>query len=155
MKKILILVCFLVLTTISVQSQTYSFILDTVQPFRCPSNLDVNEASRLNQFKYFECYVFPKNVWKIDLEKKVFIVGKKTIKIIGSDYDNKDGWVYIEFFDPNKNLHKLGIGNEKGTNKKIVIVTTLDTDTTTQKGYFGYPIDYQINSSTQQPFFVR
>jgi hypothetical protein len=149
MKKILILVSFLTLTTLSLQSQTYSFVLDTIQPFKCPSNLDVNEASRLDKFKYFELYVFPKNVWKIDLEKKTFIVGKKTIKIIGSAYDNKDGWVYIEFLDPNNNLHKLGIGNEKGTNKKIVIVTAIDDDITIQKGYFGYPMDYVINYSTQ------
>jgi hypothetical protein len=149
MKKILILVSFLILTTISAQSQTYSFVLDTVQPFRCPSNLDVNTAAKLNKFEYFEYYVFPKNVWKIDLGKKVFTVGKKIIKIVGGNYDNKDGWVYIEFFDPNNNLHKLGIGNEKGTNKKIVIVTTLDDDVTIQKGYFGYPINYKINSSIQ------
>jgi hypothetical protein len=111
--------------------------------------LDVNTAAKLNKFEYFEYYVFPKNVWKIDLEKKVFTVGKKIIKIVGGNYDNKDGWVYIEFFDPNNNLHKLGIGNEKGTNKRIVIVTTLDNDVTIQKGYFGYPIDYKINSSIQ------
>jgi hypothetical protein len=86
MKKILILVSFLVLTTISAQSQTYSFVLDTVQPFRCPSNLDVNTAAKLNKFEYFEYYVFPKNAWKIDLEKKVFTVGKKIIKIVDSNF---------------------------------------------------------------------
>lgn len=149
MKKILILVSFLTLTTLSLQSQTYSFVLDTIQPFKCPSNLDVNEAARLDKFKYFKCYVFPKNVWKIDLEKKVFTVGKKTIKIIEGAYDNKDGWVYIEFIEPNNKPHRLGIGNEKGTNKKIVIVTALDDDITIQKGYFGYPMDYTINPSTQ------
>ena len=149
MKKILILVSFLTLTTLSLQSQTYSFVLDTIQPFKCPSNLDVNEAARLDKFKYFELYVFPKNVWKIDLEKKTFIVGKKTIKIVKGGYDNKDGWVYIEFIDPNNNQHRLGIGNEKGTNKKIVIVTALDDDITIQKGYFGYPMNYTINPSAR------
>jgi hypothetical protein len=149
MKKILILVSFLTLTTLSLQSQTYSFVLDTIQPFKCPSNLDVNEAARLNKFKYFELYVFPKNVWKIDLEKKTFIVGKKTIKIVKGGYDNKDGWVYIEFIDTNNNPHRLGIGNEKGTNKKIVIVTALDDDITIQKGYFGYPMGYTINPSAR------
>ena len=149
MKKILIFVSFLTLTTLSLQSQTYSFVLDTIQPFKCPSNLNVNEAARLDKFKYFELYVFPKNVWKIDLEKKTFIVGKKTIKIVKGGYDNKDGWVYIEFIDTNNNPHRLGIGNEKGTNKKIVIVTALDDDITIQKGYFGYPMDYIINPLTQ------
>jgi hypothetical protein len=149
MKKILILVSFLTLTTLSLHSQTYSFVLDTIQPFKCPSNLSVNEAARLNKFKYFELYVFPKNVWKIDLEKKTFIVGKKTIKIVKGGYDNKDGWVYIEFIDPNNNQHRLGIGNEKGTNKKIVIVTALDDDITIQKGYFGYPMNYTINPSSR------
>ena len=89
MKKILILVSFLTLSTLSLQSQRYSFVLDTIQPFKCPSNLDVNEP------------------------------------------------------------HRLGIGNEKGTNRKIVIVTALDEDITIQKGYFGYPMDYTINPSTQ------
>ena len=149
MKKILILVSFLTLSTLSLQSQRYSFVLDTIQPFKCPSNLDVNEAARLNKFKYFELYVFPKNVWKIDLEKKTFIVGKKTIKIVKGSYHNKDGWVYFEFIDPNNKPHRLGIGNEKGTNRKIVIVTALDEDITIQKGYFGYPMDYTINPSTQ------
>jgi hypothetical protein len=149
MKKILILVSFLTLTTISLQSQRYSFVLDTIQPFKCPSNLNVNEASRLNKFEYFKLYVFPKNVWKIDLEKKILIAGKETIKIVKSAYDNKDGWVYFEFLGPNNNPHKLSIGNEKGTNKKIVIVTALDFDITVQRGYFGYPMDYSINSSTQ------
>ena len=149
MKKILIFVSFLTLTTLSLQSQTYSFVLDTIQPFKCPSNLNVNEAARLDKFKYFELYVFPKNVWKIDLEKKTFIVGKETIKIVEGAYDNKDGWVYFEFLDPNNKPHKMGIGNEKGTNKKIVIVTTLDNDFTIQRGYFGYPIDYTIKPSTQ------
>jgi hypothetical protein len=111
--------------------------------------LSVNEAARLNKFKYFELYVFPKNVWKIDLEKKTFIVGKKTIKIVKGGYDNKDGWVYIEFIDTNNNPHRLGIGNEKGTNKKIVIVTALDDDITIQKGYFGYPMGYTINPSAR------
>ena len=149
MKKILILVSFLTLTTLSLQSQRYSFVLDTIQPFKCPSNLDVNEAARLDKFEYFKLYVFPKNVWKIDLENKILIVGKETIKIVESAYNNKDGWVYLQFFDPNNILHRLGIGNEKGTNRKIVIVTALDDDITIQKGYFGYPMDYSINSSTQ------
>jgi len=126
MKKILILVSFLTLTTLSLHSQTYSFVLDTIQPFKCPSNLSVNEAARLNKFKYFE-----------------------TIKIVKGGYDNKDGWVYVEFIDPNNNRHRLGIGNEKGTNKKIVIVTALDDDITIQKGYFGYPMNYTINPSTR------
>ena len=149
MKKILILVSFLTLTTLSLQSQRYSFVLDTIQPFKCPSNLDVNEAARLDKFEYFKLYVFPKNVWKIDLENKILIVGKETIKIVESAYNNKDGWVYLQFFDPNNILHRLGIGNEKGTNRKIVIVTALDDDITIQKGYFGYPMDYTINPSTQ------
>jgi hypothetical protein len=144
MKKILILISSLILITTSLQSQTYSFVLDTIQPFKCPSNLKLNNANKLYKFQYFGYHVFPKNIWTIDLGKKTFIVGEKKIKIIRSVSDEKDGWVYIEFLDPKNNIYKLGIGTEKGTNKKIVIVTTLDEDITIQKGYFGYPIGLEV-----------
>jgi len=94
----------------------------------------------LNKFEYFDLKKIKRHVWKIELKKKIFKVGKKIITIVRSESDLKEKWVYIEFLGPKGELYKLAIATEKGTDKDIIIVTTLDKDLINQKGYFGYPI---------------
>ena len=94
----------------------------------------------LNKFEYFDLKKLKRQVWTIDLKKKIFKVRGKIINIVRSESDLKEKWVYIEFLGPKGDLYKLGIGTEKGTNKDIIIVTTLDKNLINQKGYFGYPI---------------
>ena len=111
-----------------------------IQVFKCPANLSPNESVVLNKFEYFDLKKFKRQVWTINLKKKIFKVNGKIINIVRSESDLKEKWVYIEFLSPKGELYKLGIGTEKGTNKDIIIVTTLDKDLINQKGYFGYPI---------------
>ena len=70
---------------------------------------------------------------QLNLKKKKFKVNGKNINIVRSESDLKEKWVYIEFLGPKGELYKLGIGTEKGTNKDIIIVTTLDKDLINQK----------------------
>ena len=139
MKKIFVIISLLFVTFVS-YSQVISFELDIIQVFKCPANLSPNEAVVLNKFEYFDLKKFKRQVWTIDLKKKKFKVNGKNINIVRSESDLKEKWVYIEFLSPKGELYKLGIGTEKGTNKDIIIVTTLDKDLINQKGYFGYPI---------------
>ena len=139
MKKIFVIISLLFVTSVS-YSQVISFELDMIQVFKSPANLSHNEAVVLNKFEYFDLKKFKRQVWTIDLKKKIFKVRGKIINIVRSESDLKEKWVYIEFLSPKGELYKLGIGTEKGTNKDIIIVTTLDKDLINQKGYFGYPI---------------
>ena len=139
MKKIFVIISLLFVTSVS-YSQVISFELDMIQVFKCPANLSPNEAVVLNKFEYFDLKKFKRQVWTINLKKKIFKVNGKIINIVRSESDLKEKWVYIEFLSPKGELYKLGIGTEKGTNKDIIIVTTLDKDLINQKGYFGYPI---------------
>ena len=139
MKKIFVIISLLFVTSVS-YSQVISFELDMIQVFKCPANLSPNESVVLNKFEYFDLKKFKRQVWTIDLKKKIFKVRGKIINIVRSESDLKEKWVYIEFLSPKGELYKLGIGTEKGTNKDIIIVTTLDKDLINQKGYFGYPI---------------
>ena len=139
MKKIFVIISLLFVTSVS-YSQVISFKLDMIQVFKCPANLSPNEAVVLNKFEYFDLKKFKRQVWTINLKKKIFKVNGKIINIVRSESDLKEKWVYIEFLSPKGELYKLGIGTEKGTNKDIIIVTTLDKDLINQKGYFGYPI---------------
>ena len=139
MKKIFVIISLLFVTSVS-YSQVISFKLDMIQVFKCPANLSPNEAVVLNKFEYFDLKKFKRQVWTINLKKKIFKVNGKFINIVRSESDLKEKWVYIEFLSPKGELYKLGIGTEKGTNKDIIIVTTLDKDLINQKGYFGYPI---------------
>ena len=123
-----------------VYTQIYTFELDMIQVFKSPANLSHNEAVVLNKFEYFDLKKLKRQVWTIDLKKKIFKVRGKIINIVRSESDLKEKWVYIEFLGPKGELYKLGIGTEKGTNKDIIIVTTLDKNLINQKGYFGYPI---------------
>ena len=148
MKKIFVIISLLFVTSVS-YSQVISFKLDMIQVFKCPANLSPNEAVVLNKFEYFDLKKFKRQVWTINLKKKIFKVNGKIINIVRSESDLKEKWVYIEFLGPKGELYKLGIGTEKGTNKDIIIVTTLDKDLINQKGYFGYPMDYTTNPSTQ------
>jgi hypothetical protein len=140
MKKIVLIILSLVITTISF-SQVITFELDEIQLFKCPSNLSINEASRLDKLEYFDLNKIRKHVWTIDLTQNKFKVGKEIITIISSDSNSNEKCIYIEFLDPKGELHKLAIGTETGTNKDIVIVTKLDKDPNYKKGYFGYPIN--------------
>lgn len=139
MKKIFVIISLLFVTSVS-YSQVISFELDMIQVFKCPANLSPNESVVLNKFEYFDLKKFKRQVWTINLKKKIFKVNGKIINIVRSESDLKEKWVYIEFLSPKGELYKLGIGTEKGTNKDIIIVTTLDKDLINQKGYFGYPI---------------
>ena len=139
MKKIFVIISLLFVTSVS-YSQVISFELDMIQVFKCPANLSPNESVVLNKFEYFDLKKFKRQVWTINLKKKIFKVNGKIINIVRSESDLKEKWVYIEFLGPKGELYKLGIGTEKGTNKDIIIVTTLDKDLINQKGYFGYPI---------------
>ena len=139
MKKIFVIISLLFVTSVS-YSQVISFELDMIQVFKCPANLSPNEAVVLNKFEYFDLKKFKRQVLTINLKKKIFKVNGKIINIVRSESDLKEKWVYIEFLSPKGELYKLGIGTEKGTNKDIIIVTTLDKDLINQKGYFGYPI---------------
>ena len=127
-----------------VYTQIYTFELDMIQVFKSPANLSHNEAVVLNKFEYFDLKKLKRQVWTIDLKKKIFKVRGKIINIVRSESDLKEKWVYIEFLGPKGELYKLGIGTEKGTNKDIIIVTTLDKDLINQKGYFGYPIGLKV-----------
>ena len=142
-KKILFVIALYLLPNI-VYTQNYTFELDRVQVFKCPANLSPNEAVVLNKFEYFDLKKFKRQVWTIDLKKKIFKVRGKIINIVRSESDLKEKWVYIEFLSPKGELYKLGITTEKGTNKDIIIVTTLDKDLINQKGYFGYPIGLKV-----------
>ena len=139
MKKIFVIISLLFVTSVS-YSQVISFELDMIQVFKSPANLSHNEAVVLNKFEYFDLKKLKRQVWTIDLKKKIFKVRGKIINIVRSESDLKEKWVYIEFLGPKGELYKLGIGTEKGTNKDIIIVTTLDKNLINQKGYFGYPI---------------
>lgn len=139
MKKIFVIISLLFVTSVS-YSQVISFELDMIQVFKCPANLSPNEAVVLNKFEYFDLKKFKRQVWTINLKKKIFKVNGKIFNIVRSESDLKEKWVYIEFLSPKRELYKLGIGTEKGTNKDIIIVITLDKDLINQKGYFGYPI---------------
>ena len=139
MKKIFVIISLLFVTSVS-YSQVISFELDMIQVFKCPANLSPNEAVVLNKFEYFDLKKFKRQVWTINLKKKIFKVNRKIINIVRSESDLKEKWVYIEFLSPKGELYKLGITTEKGTNKDIIIVTTLDKNLINQKGYFGYPI---------------
>jgi hypothetical protein len=141
------LVLSLVFVYLATQSQTLSFELDTIQVFKCPANLSPNEAVVLNKLEYFDLKKIQRQVWKIDLKKKEFRVGKKTIAIIRSDSNAKEKWAYIEFLGPKKELYKLALATEKGTEKDLIIVVTLDKDLVNQKGYFGYPIGLKSNAN--------
>jgi hypothetical protein len=143
MKKLFVIISLLFVTSVS-YSQVISFELDTIQVFKCPANLSPNESVVLNKFEYFDLKKIKRHVWTIDLKKKIFKVGEKIITIVRSESNLKEKWVYIEFLDPKGELHKLGIGTEKGTNKDIIIVTKLDVDVNYQKGYFGYPIRLKV-----------
>ena len=139
MKKIFVIISLLFVTSVS-YSQVISFELYMIQVFKSPANLSHNEAVVLNKFEYFDLKKLKRQVWTIDLKKKIFKVRGKIINIVRSESDLKEKWVYIEFLGPKGELYKLGIGTEKGTNKDIIIVTTLDKNLINQKGYFGYPI---------------
>ena len=139
MKKIFVIISLLFVTSVS-YSQVISFELDMIQVFKSPANLSHNEAVVLNKFEYFDLKKLKRQVWTIDLKKKIFKVRGKIINIVRSESDLKEKWVYIEFLSPKGELYKLGITTEKGTNKDIIIVTTLDKNLINQKGYFGYPI---------------
>ena len=139
MKKIFVIISLLFVTSVS-YSQVISFELDMIQVFKSPANLSHNEAVVLNKFEYFDLKKLKRQVWTIELKKKIFKVRGKIINIVRSESDLKEKWVYIEFLGPKGELYKLGIGTEKGTNKDIIIVTTLDKNLINQKGYFGYPI---------------
>ena len=142
-KKILFVIALYLLPNI-VYTQIYTFELDMIQVFKSPANLSHNEAVVLNKFEYFDLKKLKRQVWTIDLKKKIFKVRGKIINIVRSESDLKEKWVYIEFLGPKGELYKLGIGTEKGTNKDIIIVTTLDKDLINQKGYFGYPIGLKV-----------
>lgn len=144
MKKLFVIISLLFVTSVS-YSQVISFELDTIQIFKCPTNLSINESVVLNKFEYFDLKKIKRYVWTIDLNKKIFKVGEKIINIVRSDSDLKEKWAYIEFLGPKGELYKLGLGTEKGTDKDIIIVTTLDKDLINQKGYFGYPIGLKSN----------
>jgi hypothetical protein len=139
MKKLFVIISLLFVTSVS-YSQVISFELDTIQVFKCPANLSPNESIVLNKIEYFDLKKIKRHVWTIDLKKKIFKVGKKIITIVRSESDLKEKWVYIEFLGPKGELYKLAIATEKGTDKDIIIVLTLDKDLIKQKGYFGYPI---------------
>jgi hypothetical protein len=139
MKKIFVIISLLFATSVS-YSQVISFELDMIQVFKCPANLSPNEAVVLNKFEYFDLKKFKRQVWTINLKKKIFKVNGKIINIVRSESDLKEKWVYIEFLSPKGELYKLAIATEKGTDKDIIIVLTLDKDLIKQKGYFGYPI---------------
>ena len=138
-KKILFVIALYLLPNI-VYTQNYTFELDRVQVFKCPANLSPNEAVVLNKFEYFDSKKFKRQLWTIDLNKKIIKVGKNIINIIRSVSDLKEKWAYIEFLGPKGEPYKLGITTEKGTEKDLIIVVTLDKDLINQKGYFGYPI---------------
>jgi hypothetical protein len=130
-----------------VYSQIYTFELDTIQVFKCPANLSPNEAVVLNKFEYFDLKKLKRKVWKIDLKKKIFKVGKEIIKITRTDFDLKEKWMYIEFLDPKGKLYKLALANEKGTEKDLIIVLSLGKDLINQNGYFGYPIGLKVQKN--------
>lgn len=142
-KTILFVIALYLLPNI-VYTQIYTFELDTIQPFKTSAFLDINEAARMDKFEYYKLFSLKRSEWVIDLNKKTFKVGKHNAKIIFSDYNLNDGWLYLEFIGDQNNLHKLAIGTEKGTNKDIIIVTAIDDDISLQRGYFGYPIGLKV-----------
>ena len=150
-KKFLFVIALYLLPNI-VYTQIYTFELDTVQPFKTSAFLDLNEASRRDKFEYYKFFSFKRSEWVIDLYKKTFKAGKYNTKIIFSDYDLDDGWMYLEFIGDQNKLHKLAIGTEEGTNKDIIIVTALDDDTSIQRGYFGYPIGLKVQECKSNYF---
>jgi len=127
-------------------SQVFSFELDTIQLFKCPSYLTPNDAVKLNQFEYYELVGCKKNTWMIDInEKKLKVGSREGIKIIKFDFDLNERWVFVEFLGKNNKIHKLAIGAEKGTNKDVIIVTRLEDDMIKQRGYFGYPTNFRVS----------
>ena len=144
MKKIFVIISLLFVTSV-LYSQNYSFNIDTVQFFKCPSTMTPNESFTKGKFEYGELKILSYKNWVIDIPNKNITIGDGgSYKIIESSFNMEENWVYVMFLNSNNNLTKLVIWNNETEKITKIQITTVEQNLLYQRGWFGYAKNLKI-----------
>jgi hypothetical protein len=126
-------------------SQIYSFKIDTVQFFKCPSTMTPNEATKEGKLEYGDLKILYYKNWVVDITNKNVTIGSgNTYTIVETASNLEEKWLYVMFLNSNNNLTKLVIWTDDTKKITKVQITTVEQNLLYQRGWFGYAKNLKI-----------